>query len=159
MSFKNRILLSAMLLTLTAPLEAKCPTNFVEVHGKIECAFKPDARVLLSLLYADQQKEGVGEENALDVRGDSFKGEVTFNTFSSNNFLKGDRCGRKPGKILFRLIAGDGTERDRKELKVADDFRYDEAKATFAVRSDVILHGGCEPKCPDSQSKPCANPK
>jgi hypothetical protein len=101
MSFKNRILLSAMLLTLTAPLEAKCPTNFVEVHGKIECAFKPDARVLLSLLYADQQQEGVGEENALDVRGDSFKGEVTFNTFSSNNFLKGDRCGKEAREDSF----------------------------------------------------------
>jgi hypothetical protein len=159
MSFKNRILLSALLLTLTAPLGAKCKTSVVEVHGKIECAFTPDARVLLTLIYADKQKEGEGEETALDVRGDSFQGEVTYNAFSSNNFLKGDRCGRKPRKILFRLIALDGTERDRRELKVADDFRYDEAKATFAVRSDVILHGWCEPKCPDSQSKPCANPK
>jgi hypothetical protein len=88
MSFKNRIPLSAMLLTLSAPLGAKCPSNFVEVHGKIECAFKPDARVLVRLIYA-------GEENALDVRGDSFKGEVTFNTFSSNSFLKGDRSWKR----------------------------------------------------------------
>ena len=72
MSFQNWILLSAMLLTSAAP-RAKCPTNFVEVHGKIECAFKPDVRVLVSLIYGDKQKEGVGEEHALDVLGDSFK--------------------------------------------------------------------------------------
>ena len=51
MSFKNRILLSAMLPTLTARLGAKCPTNFVEAQGKIESGFKPDARVPIQNNY------------------------------------------------------------------------------------------------------------
>jgi hypothetical protein len=79
-----------MLLTFTVPLGAQCQNNFVEVHGKIECALKPDSKVLVSLIYSDKQKEGVGEENALDIRGDAFRGKVTFNTSSSNSFLKGD---------------------------------------------------------------------
>jgi len=148
-----------MLLALTVPLGAKCPSNLVEVHGKIECAITSDSKVVVSLVYSGKQKEGTGEENTLAVQGDTFKGQVAFSTFSSNSFLRGDRCGSKPTGAVVRLIAGDGTERDRKKLKLVDDFRYDEAKWTFTVQSDVILRGWCESKCPDRQSKPCANPK
>jgi len=58
-----------------------------------------------------------------------------------------------------RLIAADGTEWDRKELKIADAFRYDEAQGQYAIRSDLILHGWCEPKCAETPSAPCGNPK
>jgi hypothetical protein len=94
----------------------------------------------------------------LDVQGDTFKGRVAFSRFGSNSFL-GDRRGSKPTGVVVRLIAADGTERDRKKLKVADDFRYDEAKWTLTVQSDVILRGWCESKRTDRQCKPCANPK
>jgi len=51
------ILLPTMLLALTAPLGAKCPSNLIEVHGKIECAITPDSRVVVTLIYSSKQKE------------------------------------------------------------------------------------------------------
>jgi len=61
--------------------------------------------------------------------------------------------------VLVRLIAANGTEWDRKELKIADAFRYDEDQGQYTVRSDLILHGWCEPKCAETPTTPCGNPK
>jgi hypothetical protein len=57
-----------------------------------------------------------------------------------------------------RLIA-DGTEWDHKELKIADDFRYDKEQGQYTALSALILHGWCEPKCAETPSTPCGNPK
>ena len=80
---------SAVLLSLANPLLAKCPTYSVEIHGKIECSFKPDYKVLITLIYSENQREALGEETALDVRDGFFKGEVAFSTFISYNPLTG----------------------------------------------------------------------
>ena len=150
---------SAVLLSLANPLLAKCPTYSVEIHGKIECSFKPDYKVLITLIYSENQREALGEETALDVRDGFFKGEVAFSTFISYNPLTGHNCGRRPKSVLVRLIAANGTEWDRKELKIADAFRYDEEEGQYTVRSDLILRGWCEPKkCAEIPSAPCGNP-
>jgi hypothetical protein len=152
-------LLVALLFT-SDPVRAKCPRNFVQVHGKIECTFKPDYKVLVTLIYSEHQPEAFGEETALDLRGSSFKGEVAFDTFVSYNPITGGhKCSRKPKGVLVRLIAADGTEWDRKDLKIADAFSYEEEKGRYAIRSDLILHGWCEPKCAEGTSAPCGNPK
>lgn len=152
-------LLSVLLLSLANPLWAKCPNNFVEVHGKVQCTFKADYRVLVTLIYSEHQREASGEETALDISDGSFKGEVAFSTFISYSPLTGHNCGRRPKSVLVRLIAANGTEWDRKELKIADTFRYDETQEQYALRSDLILHGWCEPKCAETPSTPCGNPK
>ena len=59
----------------------------------------------------------------------------------------------------MRLIAANGTEWDRKELKIVDAFGYDEEKGQYTAISDLILHGWCEPKCAETPSVPCENPK
>jgi len=148
-----------LLLFLANPALAKCPTYSVEIHGKVECSFKPDYKVLVTLIYSDHQQEASGEETALDVHDGSFKGEVAFNTFISYNPVTDHNCGRRPKSLLVRLIAADGTEWDRKELKIADAFRYDEEKGQYTALSDLILHGWCEPKCAETPSPPCRNPK
>jgi len=150
---------SVVLLSLANPLLAKCPTYSVEIHGKIECSFKPDYKVLVTLIYSDHQREASGEETALDIRDGSFKGEVAFSTFISYNPLTGHNCGRRPKSVLVRLIAANGAEWDRKELKIADAFRYDEEQGQYTARSDLILHGWCQPKCAETPSTPCGNPK
>src|SRR5260370_17500972 len=89
-------LLWVVLSSLSNPLWAKCPKNFVQVHGKLQCTFKPDYKVLITLIYSEHQKEASGEETALDIHDGSFKGEVEFSKFSSSNLLRGDICGRRP---------------------------------------------------------------
>jgi len=45
------------------------------------------------------------------------------------------------------------------KLKIADAFRYDQDQGQYTARSDLILHGWCEPKCAETPSTPCGNPK
>jgi hypothetical protein len=66
-------LVSALLLSLAKPLWAKCPKNFVEVRGKLQCNFKPDYKVLITLIYSEHQREASREETALDIHDGSSK--------------------------------------------------------------------------------------
>jgi len=153
-------IVSGFLLSLAIPFWAKCPENFVEVRGKVQCTFKPEYKVLVTLIYSEHQREASGEETALDIHDGSFKGEVAYSTFTSYNSLTGDHnCNRRPKGVLIRLIAADGTEWDRKSLRIADDFKYDEEQGRYTVRSDVTLHGWCQPKCAETPSTPCGNAK
>jgi hypothetical protein len=70
------VLLSVFLLSLANPLLAKCPKNFVELHGKLQCTLKPDYKMLVTLIYSEHQPEASGEETAFDIHEGSFKGEV-----------------------------------------------------------------------------------
>lgn len=136
----------AILLSLASPLLAKCPTYSVEVRGRIECSFKPDDKVLATLIFLDRQPEASGEETAIDIHDGRFDGRVAFDTYSSSSVLTGDRCDRRPKSVLIRLIEADGIEKDRTSLKIASDLNYDEKQGEYTVRSDVILHGWCQPK-------------
>src|SRR6267378_3094725 len=62
---KHMRLLLVLLLCLANPLWAKCPNNFVEVHGNVRCTFKPDYKVLVTLIYSKHQLEASGQETAL----------------------------------------------------------------------------------------------
>jgi hypothetical protein len=95
--------------------------------------------VLVTLIYTDHQREASGEETALEIQDGSFTGEVAFSTFSSSHPFRGDICGKRPKSVLVRLIASDGTEWDRKELKITDAFHYDEEKGQYTAISDLIL--------------------
>ena len=95
----------------------------------------------------------------MDIHGGTFVGRVAFNTYSSSNPLAGDVCHRRPKSALVRLIEADGIEKDRTSLKIPNDFNYDEKQGEYTVRSEVILHGSCEPKCADTPSIPCGNSK
>jgi hypothetical protein len=148
-----------ILLFLARPLTAKCPTDTVEIRGKIECSFKPDDKVLATLIFVDRQPEASGEETAIDIHDGAFGGRVAFNTTSSSGLLTGDRCHRRPKSVLIRLIEADGVEWDRTSLKIARDFNYDQKQGEYTVRSEVILHGWCEPKCAETPSVPCKNAK
>lgn len=146
-------------LFLARPLLAKCPTYTVEIRGKIVCSFKPDDKVLATLIFVDRQPEASGEETAIDIHDGTFGGRVAFNTASSSGPLTGDRCHRRPKTVLLRLIEADGVEQDRTSLRIASDFNYDEKEGEYAARPDVTLHGWCEPKCAETPSVPCKNAK
>jgi hypothetical protein len=139
-------LLSVFLVFLVIPLWAKCPKDLVEVHGKVQCTFEPDYKVLVTLIYSEHQREASGQETALDIQDGSFKGKVAFTTFTSYNPVTGHNCSKRPKGVLIRLIAADGTEWDRKSLRIVDDFKYDEEQGQYTIRSDLTLHGWCEPK-------------
>jgi hypothetical protein len=140
------IFVSAFLAFLASPLPAKCPTYTVEIRGRIECSFKPDDKVLATLIFVDHQPEATGEETAIDIHSGTFDGRVAFHTYSSSNPLAGDVCNRRPKSALIRLIQADGIEKERASLKIPNDFNYDKKEGEYTVRSDVILHGWCEPK-------------
>src|SRR5215469_2816273 len=111
--------LSVVFLCLAAPLWAKCPTYRVKIRGKIECSFKPDDKVLATLIVSDHQLEASGEETAIDIHDAAFSGRVAFNTYSSSSLLHGDVCGRRPRRVLLRLVEADGVEKDRTSLRIA----------------------------------------
>jgi hypothetical protein len=147
----------AFLISLVSPLQAKCPTDTVEIRGRIECSFKPDDKILATLIFSDHQPEATGEETAIDIHGGKFDGRVAFNTYSSSIPLAGDVCHRRPKSTLVRLIQADGIEKYRTSLIIPDDFTYDEKQGEYTVRSEVVLHGWCEPKCAETPSVPCGN--
>jgi hypothetical protein len=149
----------AILLSLATPLLAKCPADTVEVRGKIEYSFKPDDKVLATLIFRDRQPEASGPETALDIHEGRFDGRVAFDTYSSSSLLTGDRCYRRPKFVLIRLIEADGFEMDRMSLKTASDFNYNENQGEYSVRSAVILRGWCQPKCAETQATPWAKTK
>ena len=153
------IFVFVFLIFLANPLPAKCPTNTVQIRGRIECSFKPDDKVLVTLIFFDRQPEASGEETAIDIHGGTFDGRVAFNTSSSYNPLAGDVCHRHPKSALIRLIEADGAEKDRTSLKFPSGFNYDEKQGAYNVRSAVILHGWCESKCTKTPSIPCGDSK
>jgi len=55
---------------------AKCPTLTAEVRGRVQCSFKSDYKVLLTLIFKKNQPEASAEETALDIQGDSFQGRI-----------------------------------------------------------------------------------
>jgi hypothetical protein len=118
----------------------------VRIQGKIQCAFKPDDRVIAALIFSKHQLEASGEETAIDIHNGTFDGSVVFNTYSSS-FLGGDKCHRCPKSVLIRLVGADGVEEDRTSLKIANDFNYDEKSGEYTLKSDTTLHGGCPPQC------------
>jgi hypothetical protein len=140
------VLLSVIFLCFVTQLWAKCPVAYVDVRGKIQCSFKPDDKILATLIFHDHQPEASGEEAAFDIQGDSFSGRLVFNTYSSSGLLGGDKCRRCPEKVLIRLIEADGTEKYRASLIIASDFNYNKEQGKYTPKSDVILHGGCQSK-------------
>jgi hypothetical protein len=128
---------------------AKCPTLTAEVHGHVQCSFKPDYKVLLTLIFKKNQPEAFAEETALDIQGDSFRGRIGFDTFTSYNPLTGHQCGRRPTAVLVRLVSAEGAEWDRKTLRFPNDFSYDEKLGEYTLKSQLTLKGWCQPKCCD----------
>jgi hypothetical protein len=74
-----------MLAVLLVNAWAKCPTDSVEIRGQLRCSFKPDYKILVTLIFKKNQLEGSAEETALDVHEDLFEGSINFNTFTSYN--------------------------------------------------------------------------
>jgi hypothetical protein len=130
-------------LFLASPLQAKCPTNSVEIQGKIECSLKPDYKVLVTLIFSDNQRIDPGEETPVEIHNATFAGRISFDTHSASTLFGGDRCHRHPKSVLIRLIDADG-EKDRTSLKIASDFIYDERQGEYRLKSDLILHA-CHP--------------
>jgi hypothetical protein len=163
MNYQQRNISSALAFVFIAllpnSLSGKCPSGSVEVRGKVECRFTPDYKVLVTLIYSEHQLEASGEETALDLHDGAFKGEVTFSTLVSYNPLTGHNCGRRPKAVLVRLIAPNGNEWDRKQLKIGDSFQLNGEQGQYVLRSDLVLHGWCEPKCAETPSTPCRNHK
>jgi hypothetical protein len=116
----------------------------VEIRGKIECSLKPDDKVLVTLIYSDNQRIDPGAETAIEVGNALFSGRLAFDTYSSPGLLGGDRCHRRPKKVLIRLVEVDG-EKDRALLKIASDFNFDEKQGEYTLKSDLILRA-CQPK-------------
>jgi hypothetical protein len=153
---RNRCLVAvaALVAGLLVNAWAKCATDSVEIRGQVQCSFKPDYKVLVTLLFKKNQLEGFGEEAALDLRDDSFQGRIKFDTFTSYNPLWGHRCNRRPISVLVRLISAEGEEQDRKMLSVRDDFIYDEKDGLYELRSPLVLHGWCNP-CTSTAGRNC----
>lgn len=126
---------------------AKCPTLTAEVYGHVQCSFKSDNKVLLTLIFRKNQPEASAEETALDIQGDSFRGRIGFDTFTSYNPLTGHQCNRRPTAVLVRLISAEGGEWDRKTLRFPNDFSYDEELGEYTIKSPLTLEGWCQPKC------------
>ena len=156
MTPSNRFLpaLVVIVASLSFGAWAKCPTYSVEIRGKAQCSFKPNYKVLVTLLFRKNQPEGFGEENAFDLRDDSFQGGIRFSTFTSYDPLRGHRCNRRPNSVLIRFISGDGEEWDRKMLSIHDDFLYNDEDGSYHLRSPLVLHGWCD-ACSKTTDQSC----
>lgn len=128
-----------------------------EVHGRVQCSFKPDYKVLVTLIFKKGQIEASAEETALDIHDGSFRGRIGFNTFVSYNPLTGHQCSRRPISIIVRLITAEGEEWDRKVLKFPNDFTYDEKLGEYTLKSDLILKGWCSANCCGDAGSPDPN--
>lgn len=148
------IALCLILLSFAPRGWAKCPTLTAEVHGRIQCSFKPDYKVLVTLIFKKNQIEASAEETALDIHDDSFRGRIGFDTLTSYNPLTGHQCNRRPISVLVRLVTAEGAEWDRKVLKFPSDFSYDEQLGEYTLKSSLILKGWCEPKCCGGPTSP-----
>lgn len=137
--------LFAVSLCLANPLWAKCPTYSVEIRGKVEC-FKADAKVLATLVFSDHQADASGEDTAIAVHDGTFSDRVAFDTLSSTGFFGGHKCHRHPKRVLIRLVGADGVEKDRTSLEIKSDFFYDPERGGFTPKSDVTMHGWCQPQ-------------
>jgi hypothetical protein len=135
--------LAAVLCPLATPIQAKCPMYSVRTHGTIECSSRPDVRVVATLLFSGRKSESPAKETAMEIQGATFGGQVPFNTYSSSGLLSGDRCRRYPESVLVSLTKADGTETDRRLLKIPTDFSFDEKRGEYTTRTDVVLHGRC----------------
>lgn len=144
-------LLSVFLICLANPLWAKCPTDSVQVRGKIECFFEPDERVLATLIFFDQQPETT-RETSIDVQGAMFSDRIAFDTYSSSGLFSGAKCHRRPKSLLVRLIGADGVEKDRTSLKIPSDFFYDRERGEYTAKSGITLHGRCQAPSVSSRS-------
>jgi hypothetical protein len=140
----STVSLFVVFLSFVTQLQAKCPTNYVEIRGKIQCSFKPNDKILATLIFHDHRLETSGEKVAFDIHGDIFGGRIAFNTYSSSSLLSGDQCHRDPEKLLIKLIEADGTEKDRMSMVIASDFNYDKERGEYTPKSDVILRGSCQ---------------
>jgi hypothetical protein len=138
------VLLSVIFLCFVNQLRAKCPVAYVDVSGRIQCSFKPEDKILATLIFHDHQPGASGEEAAFDIHGDSFSGRIVFNTYSSSGLLGGDKCRRSPEKVVIRLVEADGTEKYRTTLIIASNFDYNKEQGKYTPKSDVILHGECQ---------------
>ncbi len=105
------MVLATGLCFLANPIQAKCPAYSAQIHGRIECSFKPDVRVVATLLFSDHKSEVPAKETVMDIQDSTFSGSVAFSTYSSSALLSGDRCRRSPEGVLIRLIEADGTKR------------------------------------------------
>lgn|ERR1035438_503607 len=135
--------LAAALCSLTNPIQAKCPMYSVRIHGRIECSFRPDVRVVATLLFSGRKSESPAKETAMDIQDSTFAGQVPFNTYSSSGLLSGDQCRRYPESVLVRITEADGTETDRRPLRIPTDFSFDEKRGEYTTGTDVVLHGQC----------------
>jgi hypothetical protein len=151
------VVVFVVLLSLANPLLAKCPTYSAKINGNVKCSFKPDDKVLATLIFFEHQPEASGAETAMDIRDGTFDGRVAFDTYSSSGLLSGDKCHRRPKSVLIRLIEANGVEKDRKSLNIASDFNYDEGQGEYTPKSDVILHGWCQAQCDGGSFPPRAD--
>ncbi len=122
-----RSILAVILVFFVAPAFslhawAKCPTLTAEVHGRVQCSFKSDYKVLLTLIFKKNQPEASAEETALDIQ---------------------HQCNRRPIAVLVRLVTAEGAEWDRKLLKFPSDFSYDENLGEYTLKSPLTLKGWC----------------
>jgi hypothetical protein len=150
MTLRHKALLTCVILALLfATSWAKCPNNFVKIHGKVRCSIYPKDKILVSLIFAEHQPEGSAPENALDIQERAFSGEVIFNTNGRNRF---ERCNAQPKKVLVRLISANGSEQDRLLLKISDAFKYDTERGEYTLPGDITLSGWCDPS---KEEEPC----
>ena len=73
---KERAGIALGLIVAVFPVYAwsKCATSSVDVHGELRSSFKPDYKVLVTLIFTKNQREATAEETALDTSDDSFHG-------------------------------------------------------------------------------------
>jgi hypothetical protein len=149
-STRNRAVLTVCVILLSFSCRGwgKCPTMTAEVHGRVQCSFKPDYKVLVTMIFGKSQIEGSAEETALDIREGSFRGRIGFNTLVSYNPLTGGhKCSRRPISVMVRLITAEGAEWDRKVLRFPNDFTFDENLGEYTLKSALDLKGWCKPNC------------
>jgi hypothetical protein len=137
--------LLAALLSFALVVNAKCPVNFIEVHGSVTGKTSSDARLTLALIFANDRKHP--RTQTFNLEGNSFAQAVEFSTQSRTGYLNGllgewgEKCDRVPEQVVVHLTDTDGHEIEKVTLSVHRDFELNPSKG-FILRSPIVLHGG-----------------
>lgn len=89
-------------LAFTVPVQAKCPTGTVTVHGRVENL--PSAVTVMEVTVLVESPKGTVSRTA-PVSNEEFTVEVPFSTLSSSTLLLGDRCNNSPKLVEVKIVS------------------------------------------------------
>ena len=140
------IALLASLVSVCAPIGAKCPMLFVGIEGEIRGVTSDDTR-----LEVEVSPDPNALQDTISIGEGMFSGRIRFDTTKSGGRFH-HNCSRRPLTVQLTLLRGDDVLK-QVVLDVAGDFMTDENGDYFLENPwviDIDTEGDPEEEPPDN---------